>query len=82
MSANVRAVEDERALVLGVRDVECLELPLDLGVLLVFGAAEVFERGPVSVCGWVVELRVHFPALALEGERQCWAGSQLPDRVK
>ena len=75
MPPDVRAEENERALVLCVRGVDRPEAFPDEGRarVVVFGVCSerrvVLERGR-AVRG-VVELRVHFPALTLEGERQC-----------
>ena len=69
--ADVRAEEDERALVLCVRGVDRPEAFPDEGRsrIVVFGVCgerrAVLKRGR-AVRG-VVELRVHFPALTLEG---------------
>ena len=70
MPADVRAEEDERALVLRVRGVDALQAAEDLFLALFFGlylceCRVVLEWGPRE--GRVLDLVVHFPAFALEG---------------
>ena len=72
--ADMRDLEDERAPRVGRRGVEGVQPLGVLAVFLIGGACELLERR--AVVARVVELRMHFPTFAFEGDGEACGGSK------